>query len=182
MEIIIYVFLALMITFGGLGILYLVQYNKMQNYLIRINESESIVDEVLRERFDLIIRVENLINNSITINLDIFNEVKKMKTQKVSSFVFDRKTNECIALIKQIKKDYSVLEENRGLKDIMQDFKNCEEKIEAAKSFYNKYTSNLNELIYKFPSNIIAKIHGIKAKNYFDDKNLTDEITEDFKI
>lgn len=182
MEMFIYVFLFIVIILGIIGIIYMVLYNRMQNYMIRINEAEHAIDEILRERFDLIIRVENLINNSIDISLDVFDEVKKMKAQKFSSFTFDRKTTECINVINQIKKDYPILEENRGLKDIMIDFKTSEEKIEAAKSFYNKYTTSLNEMIYKFPSNIIARIHRLKVKNYFDDKDLTDDIINDFKI
>lgn len=182
MELFIYTFLFIIIFFGILGIIYLTFYNQMKNFLMRINEAELIIDESLRNRYDLIIRADNIFDKSIEINLDIIEEIKKTKNQKISSFDFDRKTIECIDLIKQIKKDFQSLDNNQSFKEIMQEIKNGEEKIDAAKSFYNKYTSSLNTLISKFPSNIIAKIHTIKLKNFFDDKDLHDDIFDDFKI
>lgn len=182
MELFIYTFLFIVIFFGILGIVYLSLYNQMKNYLMRINEAELIIDESLRKRYDLIIHADSIIDKSININLDIFEEIKKIKNQKISSFEFDRKTIECIDLIKQIKKDYTDLENNQSFKETIQELKNGEEKFDAAKAFYNKYTSNLNTLISKFPSNIIARVHNIRFKNFFDDKNLNDDIFNDFKI
>ena len=57
-----------------------------------------------------------------------------------------------------------------------------EEKSDAAKSYYNKYTTSLNLLIKKFPSNIIARIHGIEERFYFDNKNMNDNDILDFKL
>ena len=48
--------------------------------------------------------------------------------------------------------------------------------------YYNKHTSSLNNYIRKFPNNIIAKIHHVKVKPYFDGKDMTDNDIEDFKL
>ncbi len=181
-EIVIYTILSLIIISGSLGIYYIVLYNKIQNNIIRINEAESIIDEALRERFDLVDQAANIIDQEIQIKPDIFNEIKELKNKKSTNFDFDRKTTEGIGLIQQIKKDYSSLDNNKSFKEIMQNIRNSEEKVQAGKSFYNKYTSNLNLFIRKFPSNIIARIHGIKEKKYFDNKDMNDEIINDFKI
>ena len=63
-------------------------------------------------------------------------------------------------MIKQVRFDYDELKDIKELKTIINDLKNTSEKLEAAKSFYNKYTNKLNDLIRKFPINIIAKIWG----------------------
>lgn len=181
-EVIIYTILALIIIFGSLSIYYIILYNKIQNNLIRINEAESVIDDVLRERFDLIDQADNIIAKEIKINPEIFNEVKELKNKRVSNFEFDRKTTEAINLILQIQKDYTSLNDNKSIKNVVQNIKNSEEKIQASKTFYNKYTSNLNLLIRKFPSNIIARIHNIKEKLYFDNKDMNDDIINDFKI
>ena len=57
-----------------------------------------------------------------------------------------------------------------------------DEILEASKSFYNKYTTEINLIIKSFPTNIIAKIHKIKVRNYFDGKNMFDEEIKDFKL
>ena len=78
--------------------------------------------------------------------------------------------------------DYDSLEKNKDFTNIINSLYDSDEKLEAAKSFYNKYTSKLNEVIRKFPSNIIALIHQIKTKAYFDGKNMFDDEIEDFKL
>ena len=40
----------------------------------------------------------------------------------------------------------------------------------------------LNAHIRKFPNNIVAKIHQIKSKPYFDGKDMFDDNTKDFKL
>ena len=65
---------------------------------------------------------------------------------------------------------------------IINNLKDNDEILEAAKSFYNKYTTEINLLIKKFPTNIIAKFHKIKLRNYFDGKNMFDDEIKDFKL
>ena len=43
-------------------------------------------------------------------------------------------------------------------------------------------TNILNAYIRKFPNNIVAKMHKIKSKPFFDGKDMTDIEINDFKI
>ena len=52
----------------------------------------------------------------------------------------------------------------------------------VVKTYYNRYTSDENELIRTFPSNIVSKMHGINIKPFFDGKNMQDEVVDDFKF
>ena len=182
MELFIYLILFIIVFFGSLGIVYVLIYNKLQGFIIRINESESIIDESLRIRYDLIISGKNIIQDNIDNKFDLFEELENCKKKNISNFEFDRKSTECINLIFQLKKDYYSLDSNQSFKELISEIKRSEEKIISAKTFYNRYTSNLNDYVRKFPSNIIAKIHGIKEKNYFDNKNMNDDNINDFKI
>ena len=44
------------------------------------------------------------------------------------------------------------------------------EKLQAAKSYYNKYTSELNDLIRTFPSNIVGFFRRYKKKSFYSDE------------
>ena len=80
--------------------------------------------------------------------------------------------------MRELKKDKSFF---KGLDKLKKEnISNFE--LQAAKSFYNKYTSELNDLIRKFPSNIVARMHGMEIKTFFDGKNMQDEIFDDFKL
>lgn len=171
------------IAIGGLlAIFYIAIYNKIQVLNIRVNEAETIIDEELRKKYDLILQSEAIIKKTTKKEITLFQELKDLKTCDISTFDFERKCSEGYNLIKQIKSDYESLEKNDDFSNIINSVLDCNEKLEAAKSFYNKYTSKLNEVIKKFPSNIIALIHQVKVKTYFDGKNMFDEELEDFKL
>ena len=106
----------------------------------------------------------------------------KVKNENISNFDLDRKLVEYINLLEQIKLDFPDLSSNKGFKEILSDSKKASEKLQAAKSYYNKYTSELNDLIRTFPSNIVSRLHRIDIKPFFDGKNMEDEVIDDFKL
>ena len=75
-----------------------------------------------------------------------------------------------------------LLNNKKAFKELINEDKRLDEKLQAAKSYYNKYTSELNDLIRTFPSNIVARMHKIEIKTFFDGKNMEDEIIDDFKL
>lgn len=164
------------------AIFYILVYNRIQVLNIRVNEAETIIDEELRKKYDLILQSESLIKKTTKKEITLFKELKALKNEEISTFDFERKCSEGYNLIKQIRSDYESLEKNDEFSNIINSILNSNEKLEAAKSFYNKYTSKLNEVIKKFPSNIIALIHKVKTKTYFDGKDMFDDEIEDFKL
>lgn len=180
--IIIYTLLVLIIFICGLAIGYIVLYNKLQHYTTKVDQAESIIDDTLRKRYDLTINAANIIEKNIKDKKKVFKDLRSYKDLSISTFDFDRKLNENVELIKQIRFDYDELKDNKELKTIINELKNTSEKLEAAKSFYNKYTNILNDLIRKFPANIIAKMHNIEIRLFFDGKDMHDDIVDDFKL
>ena len=177
-----YVTISLICIFGIIGLFYTTNYNRLNNKKIKINEAEYSIDESLRVRYDLIVRVSNIIKTTIDINAEYFKEFENLKSKKISNFDLDRKIKEAINLVMQLKNDYPALEENRGFKDVLAELRLSEEKLEAAKAFYNKYTAELNTIIKNFPSNIVARFHRFEIKPFFDGKNMEDDIINDFKL
>lgn len=167
---------------GILAILYIAIYNKIQVLNIRVNEAETIIDEELRKKYDLILQSEAIIKKTTKKEITLFQELKDLKVKDISTFDFERKCVEGYNLVRQIQSDYESLNKNDDFLKIINSILDSNEKLEAAKSFYNKYTSKLNEVIRKFPSNIVALIHQVKVKTYFDGKNMFDEEIEDFKL
>lgn len=182
MKIILIIILVAIVLIGILIISYIFNFNKLQEMNIKINESESIIDEELRNKYDLIIRSSSIVNKLLKKEITYFKELEKMKKDNISNFELDRKISEGEHLIYKVKNDYKSLEENEEYNSIINDLKESGEILEASKSFYNKYTTEINLLIKKFPTNIIAKLHRIKLRNYFDGKNMFDDEIKDFKL
>ena len=85
-------------------------------------------------------------------------------------------------VLSKFKDDYKELQSNKEMKEIFTSIKESNEKLTATTSYYNKNTNMLNGYIRKFPSNLIAKFNNFKIKPFFDGKDMTDEIYDDFKL
>ena len=57
-----------------------------------------------------------------------------------------------------------------------------ETEIIALRKYYNDTITEYNKLVKKIPSNIVAKISKYKQKPYYDGKDMTDDVTNDFKL
>ena len=176
------IILIAIILIGILIISYIYNFNNLQEKNIKINESENIIDNELRNKYDLIMKSSTTINKLLKKEVTYFKDLEKLKKDNISNFDLDRKITEGENLIDQVKNDYKSLNDNEEYISIINDLKDSDEILEAAKSFYNKYTTEINLLIKKFPTNIIAKFHKIKLRNYFDGKNMFDDEIKDFKL
>ncbi len=177
-----YSFLFIIIIVGALGILYVYQFNKLMHSKTKIDQAEYLIDEALRNRYDILLRADKLIQTELKSDKTYFKGFDKIKSEDISNFDLDRKLTEYLNLLEQIKVDYPDLMNNKAFKELLSDNKREGEKLQAAKTYYNKYTSELNDLVRTFPSNIVARMHGIAIKSFFDGKNMEDEIIDDFKL
>lgn len=182
MDNIITIFLTLIILLGIFGLIYILSYNNLQAHKIKINEAESIIDEVLRKKYDFLEILKQIIVDNTDIKNKAFECFSKLKEVNISSFDFERKLTEYNNLINQIKTDHSTLTESETFNENYEEIFKLNERLEASKNFYNRYTNILNKLIKHFPTNIIAKIHHIEVQTFFDGKNMFDEDKEDFKL
>ncbi len=182
MDNILTIFLTIIVFLGVLSLVYVILYNNLQAHKIKINEAESIIDDLLRKKYDLLEVLKKIIIDDTDINDKSFENFNNLKKINISSFDFERKLTEYNNLIDQIKLDYIKLENNDNFNSNYEDVFKLNERLEATKSFYNRYTSILNKSIKNFPSNIIAKIHHIEVQTFFDGKDMFDANKNDFKL
>ncbi len=179
---VIYIILILVFLLGILGMLYIHYYNDLQYLKTKIEQSEGIIDEVLRERYDIVVRTSDIIETHLKEKKDYFKEYIALKEEKISNFDMDRKLREAANIILNLKNDYPDLQKNEGMKEISRDLNRTTEKLTASIAYYNRYTNELNEMIRRFPSNCIAKVHHFQIKPFFDGKDMNDDDLLDFKL
>lgn len=172
----------LIVLFGVCAIIYIFVYNNLQAYVLKINEAENVIDELLRKKYDIIFSMKDIVLDETELTQKTFDEIVKIKKQNLSSFDFERKLTEFYNLFDKISTDYEILLSNIRFNNYFNELKEINQKLEAAKSFYNKYTNLLNTYTKKFPSNIIAFTHGIKTRSFFDGKDMFDDDLKDFKL
>lgn len=174
------IILLLIIILGTIAIFYVITYNNLVNYKIKIEKAEGIIDESLRQKYDLIAKM-NLAIKKVVTKKDYLKDYIDLKDKRISNYELDRKLTEAMNIILEVKNDFEELntkEFNSDLKEVNV----INETLISCKNYYNKNTTELNQLIRKFPSNIVAKIHRYKIKPFFDGKNMQDAVIDDFKL
>ncbi len=174
------IILLLIIIVGTIAILYVITYNNLVNYKIKIEKAEGIIDENLRQKYDLIAKMNVAIKKIVT-KKDYLKDYIDLKDKRISNYELDRKLTEAMNIILEVKNDYSELDTKEFNNDI-KEINKLNETLISCKTYYNKNTTELNQIIRKFPSNIVAKIHRYKIKPFFDGKNMQDAVVDDFKL
>ena len=174
------IILLIIIIISIIALIYVITYNNLVNYKIKIEKAEGIIDENLRQKYDLIAKLNIAIKKVVT-KKDYLKEYIDLKDKRISNYELDRKLTEAMNTILEVKNDHSELDTKEFNKDL-KEIERINETLISCKTYYNKNTTELNQIIRKFPSNIIAKIHHYKIKPFFDGKNMQDAVIDDFKL
>lgn len=180
--IVVYILLILILISSIASLIYVINYNKLKMYEAKINQAESIIDEELRKKYDYLMKVDVLFRDYLKKDKTLMNDLKKIKDTNFSSFELDRKIEESMLVVYKITGDNPDINNFSNYTELITEIKNADEKLSAAKNFYNKYTAKFNEVCAVFPANIIAKVHHLSIKKFYDGKDLQDDITNDFKL
>ena len=166
--------------------IYVNYYNKFQDYVIRINEVENILDSNLREKYDNINKVVSIIKSSDYIDEEVdkklFEEIVKLRTRKISNFDLDRKLVDANNSFITLKEKYKEFKSNKDIINISKKIDELDENIVVNRDYYNKNIAEYNKLVMIFPTNIVARICKYKEKLYYDKKDMSDDDFNDFKL
>ena len=174
------IILILIIILGIIAIFYIITYNTIITYKIKIEKAEGIIDEDLRKKYDIIAEANVFVKKVVT-KKDYLKEYMELKDKRISNYELDRKLTEAYTLLLELKNDHSELD-NKDFNKLLKDINVINEDLVSCKNYYNKNTSELNKIIQKIPTNIVAKINRCRIKPFFDGKNMQDAVTDDFKL
>lgn len=179
MSIIILIILVIIIV---CALFYSTIYNKFQDSIIKLNEVEGKIDETLRNKYDHLIEMNNIIKETIKSKKEVVEDLQSFKEEKLTTFELDRKLSESLSKINFVRRQYGELHDIDNLNKLANEIDEMDEALIAYRKFYNETITTYNELIRKVPYNFIGKIHHYNEKNFFDERNLNDDDIKDFKL
>ena len=185
MDTLILILLALIIALCILTAIYITYYNKLQDYIIKINEVESIIDNNLRDKYDNLNKGVTFIKSNDDIKEEdkkLFEEIIKLRTRKISNFDLDRKLIDANNNLITIKEKYKEIKTNKEIINISKKIEELDETLIVNRDYYNRNIAEYNKLIVLFPTNIIARICKYQEKLYYDKKDMSDDDFNDFKL
>ena len=93
------ILLTIVIFTGIIVVTYIILYNNIQAFNIKINEAESIIDDLLRKKYDNLDNMKSIILKETDLPEQTFEVFEKIKNVNISSFDLDRKLTEIYSLI-----------------------------------------------------------------------------------
>ena len=156
--------------------------DKLSNIIDKLNDSENEAFEKLKNKHELLTKLIKNVESKYKIESKVFEDVNSMEITDLSSFKNEKVLNKCYREIIQIKEDNRKQKETKTLKELLSNYDENELHIISLRTFHNKYTLIYNNLIKKFPYNIISKIKGYGIKTLIEGKELNTNYNNDLEV
>lgn len=148
------------------------------NTLVRLTnngkEAASDIEVQLKRRYDLIPNLINTVKGYAAHEADTLEKVVAARNAAMSAGTPDEKVKTEGMLAASLKsvfalsESYPDLKANTNFLELQRELSDTENKIQAARRFYNANSRDLSIAIESFPSNLIASKFGFKPLDLFD--------------
>jgi len=149
-------------------------YNRLITLKNRAKEAWSDIDVQLKRRYDLIPNLVETVKGYAGHERGLFEEVTRARARAMGATNVKEKGEAENVLSATLKSLFAVAEAYPELKastnflELQRDLRDTEDKIQAARRFYNGNVMELNIKIESFPTNIIASALGFKKSEFFE--------------
>ncbi len=150
-------------------------YNSLVKLNERVNEAWSDITVQLKYRADLIPNLVETVKGYAKHEKSAFEDVTKARTAVMGAknvqetAAAERSLEGALSKIFAIAEAYPELKANTNFQQLQLQLQDVEDKIQAARRYYNAGAKELNTKIKLFPSNIINNLVGhFKPREYYE--------------
>ena len=165
--------LILLIVVVLLIIWVVVMYNGLIRLKNRVDEAWSDIDVQLKRRHDLIPNLVNTVKGYAAHEKEVFEKVTQARAQAISAGTAEAKGQAENMLSGALKSLFAVaeaypdLKANQNFLELQRELTDTEDKIMAARRFYNGNVRDFNTKIEVFPTNIFAGMLHFTKREFF---------------
>jgi len=152
-------------------------FNGLVTLKNRAKEAWADIDVQLKRRYDLIPNLMETVKGYATHEKELFEKVTQARASAMSAQGAKEKAGAENMLSDTLKSLFAVAENYPDLKastnflELQRELADTEDKIQAARRFYNTNVRDLNIKIESFPVNLIANSFGFKQMELFQTAN-----------
>lgn len=149
-------------------------YNGLVSLNVRTDEAWSDIDVQLKRRYDLIPNLVETVKGYASHEKEVFENVTKARSVAMGAKDAKDKAeaeNQLTGALKSvfaIAEAYPELKANENFGKLQDELTDTEDKIQAARRFYNGNVRDLNIKVQSFPTNIFANMLGFKKRDLFE--------------
>lgn len=160
-------FVLLLLFFG--------MYNRLVQARNHCDEAWHNVDTELKRRYDLIPNLVNCVKGYAKYERELLERVTQLRQECVantgspaSQAESENKLVRALAALLVRVENYPDLKASQNYLQLQEELVNTEDRIQAARRFYNGNVRENNNLVEMFPTNLVASLFGFKRREFFE--------------
>lgn len=156
-----------------IAIILIAIYNGLIRSRNRVDEAWSDIDVQLKRRYDLIPNLVNSVKGYAEHESQVFEQVTQARAAAMgASSVQDKAQaeNQLAGALKSlfaVGEAYPQLRASENFQQLQGELVDTEDKIQAARRFYNGNVRDFNTKLQVFPTNLFASLLGFKPRDFF---------------
>lgn len=173
--------IVLLVVVGALALYVVGMYNRFITLIQRTKEAWADIDVQLKRRYDLIPNLVNTVKGYATHEREAFEKVTAARTAAMNAGTIaehgqaENMLTDALKSLFAVSEAYPDLKANQNFLELQRELSDTENKIQAARRFYNGNVRDFNTAAQVFPSNIIANAFSFKSQEYFEIENGSEE-------
>jgi LemA protein len=153
---------------------FVLAYNGLIRLRNRAKEALSDIDVQLKRRYDLIPNLVESVKGYMAHERSVFEKVTEARAKAMGAKGSARAGAEdalsgALKSLFAVAENYPQLKANENFLKLQDELTDTEDKIQAARRFYNGNARDLNIAIQSFPNNLIARLFGFTPMEFFGD-------------
>ena len=161
----------------------IVAYNSFIKLINRTKEAWSDIDVQLKRRYDLIPNLMETVKGYAKHESSVFTEVTEARAKATQVHIdpsnitpaqiaamsgAESALSQSLGKLLAVAEAYPDVKANQNFLSLQAELSDTENKIQAARRFYNGNVRDLNIAVESFPSNLIAKMFNFMKQEFFE--------------
>jgi len=152
-------------------------YNGLIRLRNRTDEAWSDIDVQLKRRYDLIPNLVETVKGYAVHEKELFEKVTQARSQAMQAQGLEAKgkaenlLSDTLKSLFAVSENYPDLKANQNFAKLQDELSDTENKIQAARRFYNGNVRDFNTKIQVFPNNMVAGWLKFKKYDFFEVEN-----------
>lgn len=147
-------------------------FNRLVRFRNRMKEAWADIEVQLKRRFDLIPNLVEAVKGYMEHEKTVLENVTAARSAIMSGGPADRAKAEdmltgALKTLFAVSENYPQLKANENFLKLQDELSDTENKIQAARRFYNTNVRDMNTALETFPTNVIGKSFGFKGGEFF---------------
>jgi len=155
-------------------LLVVVAYNSLIRKSQRVKEAWADIDVQLKRRYDLVPNLIEAVKGYMAHEKEVFEKVTEARTRAMGTtdsgekIKAENQFTQTLKTLFAVAENYPELKANQSFIELQKELVDTEDKIQAARRFYNSNVRDYNIAIKVFPKTLIAQTFGFKEEPLFE--------------